>query len=358
MAGVRITAYQDEPFDGWVPANVGSALSDMTGSYDLGALPAGTYRIGFRDTSGAHAVEYFDDVTTVEAATDVVVAAGATVPDQDAQLEVSSRITGRVTGSGGAALTGISVAAFERDPASSSWRFVGNTATTNAAGDYELSGLRAGTYRIAFLNFFGGSDYQTEYYDDAPTIDTATDIVLGAATTVAGKNAQLALAEVPPEYEPSVLPSVSGTTKVGDVLTATSGVWSPTGATFGYQWLADGVDVPGATSSTLLLTESLVGKGMSVRVTATGPDAEQGSAVSNTVGPVQVATTPTPDPDPDPDPTPTADADPDADADHADRRADRGAHRHPDTGTRDCADAAPCGRAPGRRDDAACGDRT
>src|SRR5690242_20654243 len=42
-------------------------------------------------------------------------------------------------------------------------------------------------------------------------------------------------------------PTISGTAKVASTLTASPGTWSPTGATFTYQWLADGAAVTPAT---------------------------------------------------------------------------------------------------------------
>ena len=51
---------------------------------------------------------------------------------------------------------------------------------------------------------------------------------------------------------PSVLPSISGTTVVGQTLTLANGTWSGS-PTFTRQWLRDGVAISGATASTYLL---------------------------------------------------------------------------------------------------------
>ena len=63
-------------------------------------------------------------------------------------------------------------------------------------------------------------------------------------------------------------PSVSGTPVVEQVLTADPGAWLPTPARLRYQWLADGRAVTGATAPTLATAPALVGKSLSVRVTA------------------------------------------------------------------------------------------
>ena len=128
----------------------------------------------------------------MDAATDIVVGASATVSGKDAQLATGSHITGKVTGPDGAALAGRERVGLPEDrrldllePGHGQ-----RVDVTNAAGEYDLGGLKAGTYRIGFSTYSGG--YLAEYWDDAATVDAATDIVVGASATVSGKNAQLA----------------------------------------------------------------------------------------------------------------------------------------------------------------------
>ena len=66
----------------------------------------------------------------------------------------------------------------------------------------------------------------------------------------------------------TVKPTVTGTAKVGSTLTATPGTWNPSGATFGYQWSANGVAIAGATGTTLKPVLAQVGKRITVLVTA------------------------------------------------------------------------------------------
>ena len=69
------------------------------------------------------------------------------------------------------------------------------------------------------------------------------------------------------------MPTISGTAQAGQTLTAdTSGIADGDGltnVTFSYQWLADDIDVQGATGSTYTLTDDDVGQTISVRVTFT-----------------------------------------------------------------------------------------
>ena len=166
--------------------------TNAAGEYDLGGLKAGTYRLGFSSTGG-YISEYWDDAATVQTATDIVVEAGATASGKDARLESGSHITGNVTGPGGTGLQGVNVAPYQKQSGSGLWQQVAMSVTTNAAGDYDLGGLKAGTYRLGFATYMTGG-FLPEYWDDAATVESATDIVVGASATVAGKNAQLATA--------------------------------------------------------------------------------------------------------------------------------------------------------------------
>ncbi|MEE3126499.1 MAG: hypothetical protein VX494_04745, partial [Actinomycetota bacterium] len=63
-------------------------------------------------------------------------------------------------------------------------------------------------------------------------------------------------------------PSISGTAKVGETLTASPGTWAPTPSSFTYAWLANGQPIAGATSSTYKPVEADVAKVITVQVTA------------------------------------------------------------------------------------------
>lgn len=67
-------------------------------------------------------------------------------------------------------------------------------------------------------------------------------------------------------------PTVTGAAKVGAQLTAFRGEWSPTGPAVEYAWQRDGVDIPGATGATYVLTAGDVGAVVRVKVTAINAD--------------------------------------------------------------------------------------
>lgn len=68
----------------------------------------------------------------------------------------------------------------------------------------------------------------------------------------------------------TVLPTITGTAKVGTVLTSTTGTWTGTPVpAYARQWLADGAVILGATAATFTPGASQLGKVISVRVNAT-----------------------------------------------------------------------------------------
>ena len=102
IANIAVTAYSNSGNNLWFPAGSG-ATTAADGTYDIGGLRAGTYRIGFSTyMNGAYIPEYWDDVRTVGAATNIVVGESATVTAKNAELAPASRISGKVTGRDGA----------------------------------------------------------------------------------------------------------------------------------------------------------------------------------------------------------------------------------------------------------------
>ena len=96
---------------------------------------------------------------------------------------------------------------------------------------------------------------------------------------------QVATGEGPEPGAPvnTVLPTISGEPVVGKKLTATPGEWDLDGLTFAYQWRADGVDIPGATSDRYRVVAADQGKALTVVVTATSGDLPPGTATSEAV---------------------------------------------------------------------------
>lgn len=73
-------------------------------------------------------------------------------------------------------------------------------------------------------------------------------------------------AEVKPlQFEAAPNPTIEGILRVGGVLTAVPGAWTPS-ATFGYRWYRNGTQISGQTKATYTLTSKDLGKAINVRV--------------------------------------------------------------------------------------------
>ena len=117
-----------------------NAFTGPDGTYDVGGLPAGTFRLQFVDfETGEHLAEYYDDVQLFDDAEDLEVASGETLSGLDASLTPAGSISGTVTDEEGDPVEGVSVAA--RDDAID-W---GSDVETAADGTYELTGLPEGS---------------------------------------------------------------------------------------------------------------------------------------------------------------------------------------------------------------------
>lgn len=78
-------------------------------------------------------------------------------------------------------------------------------------------------------------------------------------------------------------PTISGTPQVGKKLTADPGTWDTEGLEFTYQWQANGVDIPGATSASYRVKAADQGAAIAVVVTATAANLPPGTATSEAV---------------------------------------------------------------------------
>lgn len=155
------------------------ALNGADGSYTIYGLPAGTYRIGFSHPSGTYLTEFYGGVRTVDAATDVVVSAGASGTGIDAQLDPAGTISGNVTSGGGTIFdTELVVEAYRWNSTTLAWEFASETFTCDY---YTIGGLTSGTYRVRVYAM--GGQYMDTYYGGTRSIDTATDV-----TVVEGSN--------------------------------------------------------------------------------------------------------------------------------------------------------------------------
>jgi hypothetical protein len=97
-----------------------------------------------------------------------------------------------------------------------------------------------------------------------PIVVTITASLTGYATAT---EASAATAKVAAGTLTAATPTIAGTAKVGDRLTASAGIWGPAGVTLTYQWYAADQAIKGATGRTLTLSGAQSGKVITVTVT-------------------------------------------------------------------------------------------
>jgi sugar lactone lactonase YvrE len=114
--------------------------------------------------------------------------------------------------------------------------------------------------------------------------DGTTYNVLVRAVNGSGGGTASPQESVTPEAPPtnSTPPAITGTSVVGDTLTADPGTWQGTSLTYAYQWLRDGVAILGATNATYVPTGDDTGHALSIRATASN-DVGSASATSASV---------------------------------------------------------------------------
>jgi 5-hydroxyisourate hydrolase-like protein (transthyretin family) len=184
LEAVEVCAFTNDGSD-WVDA--GCDVTDASGDYDIASLSPGAYRVSFSDLFQFYVREFYDDVLEIENGTDVSVTSGSTTLGINAALIEGGQITGTVTAEGGSLLQDIAACAYRYNGAA--WLWVG-CGYSEAGGDYTISGLAGGTYRVEFYDWYDGV-YHGEFYDNAPDLDSAADVTVSAGSTTTGIHAAL-----------------------------------------------------------------------------------------------------------------------------------------------------------------------
>jgi putative cell wall-binding protein len=169
-----------------------SVTTDATGAYTVHGVPAGSYAVDFYDCSGTNTylIQWYNGESDDGSADHVAVTAGQATSGIDAQLQVGAKISGTVSNAG-SAIEGVCVTAHDINGASSA------SATTDALGDYTLSGLEPGPYTVLFSDCatpeVGG--YASQWYDGtshgAATAADATAITVAVDEVHTDVNADL-----------------------------------------------------------------------------------------------------------------------------------------------------------------------
>jgi hypothetical protein len=274
------------------PIDDGGAVTGTDGTYTIGGLLPGSYKVGFLNNFNL-AFQYYNNVSTLSGATTLSPTAAVPSTGINATLVVGGSITGTVVNSAKAAVPGVEV-----DLLDASGNVLDDTAT-QADGSYTLAGIPTGSYYVEFIsegNFT--PQLQDQYYPGSQTQGSATAVAVtagkatpnidaellpittGSQTTTVVNTTTTTVATPIPTIAGSV-PTISGTAKVGYTLTAKTGVWTA-GTTFRYQWYASGRAITGATSATFKLAAAEYRT--AIQVIVTGAESGFYSTIATSAG--------------------------------------------------------------------------
>jgi 5-hydroxyisourate hydrolase-like protein (transthyretin family) len=181
ISGICVKAYDSSG------GLLASAQTNAGGVYTLSALATGSDRVGFASGCGAgnYLTQYYNAKASLASADPVSVTDGATTSGINAAMLPGGQITGVVTDRAtGAPITGICVDAYDSSGA------VAASAQTSTSGDYTLSALGTGSYRVGFVDC-NASVYVTQYYNVKTSLASADPVAVTAGATRSGINAAM-----------------------------------------------------------------------------------------------------------------------------------------------------------------------
>lgn len=185
ISSVCVTAYNH--FGSWQ----GWADTEPDGTYTIEPLPTGTYFVSFYDCNWPtrYVGEWYSDKPNIETADPIELGGGEARSGVDAALALGGSITGRVTSSTGSPMAYACVDVYGPD---SSWAGSG---WTDEDGRYEVTALPEGEFKVFFTCAY---PYDSEWWDDKPTIESADPVSVSLEVTTSGIDAVLVATSPPP----------------------------------------------------------------------------------------------------------------------------------------------------------------
>jgi hypothetical protein len=233
-------------------AGAGAAVSAANavrdaGTFAVGGLPAGEYRVAFVSSVAGAVSEWWQDAPRFEKARPLVLAAGEARPGIDAALEALHRMETSVPTISGTPVVGQTLRALP-----GAW-------TAGAALSYQWYAngkaiAKATASSLALTTAQAGTRITVQVTGKKATFASAT--VASAATA----------AVLRPLVAPT--PSITGTPTVGQTLKVRTGIWTA-GTRLTYQWYINGAPVARATAASFTLPSSAAVKTVTVVVSGT-----------------------------------------------------------------------------------------
>jgi hypothetical protein len=179
-------------------------IIDASGVYTTFALPTGSYRIQFFPSSSqemTYTWQYYNNKPNPASADVLNVTAPNLVSNINAALAHGGQISGMIT----AADTGLPLQSSYVSIYDSTGSYV-NSTYSNATGAYLTPALPAGNYRVRFAGgtLCSGKCYVGQYYNNKPTLATATVVNVVVSQITKNINATLAVCSTGPTPPSSV----------------------------------------------------------------------------------------------------------------------------------------------------------
>lgn len=159
-----------------------SGLTDATGVYLVAGLPNGSYKVDFGSDSTYYSIWYPNAASRSQGAA-VNVTAPNTTGGINGSLKRGGSISGRVTDERGNPLSYTGVSAEAGNQGEEEW------ANTDYDGNYTITGLAPGSYRVEFEGRDNG--YVPQYYKDGYYSDEYQPVQVTASATTGGVDAAL-----------------------------------------------------------------------------------------------------------------------------------------------------------------------
>ncbi|HEY2642761.1 MAG TPA: hypothetical protein VGI56_03320 [Galbitalea sp.] len=306
LAGVVVTPYRLEgpypSFTGHSSLGLRSTLTKTDGTYSLTGLAPGYYTLEFAPRTTAplpasntiYGREFLGNHNDGTLDTPFLVTAGTTLQHADVELYPGDALTGQVVDNSQLpTIVGIPniPVTLDHDGALTDQPSNGAvTTTTDAQGNFSFPGLASGFYQVA-----AGSNTSTD-----PAVNVWQRKLVGGSYNVSYKTdppltTQIALDKKPVGGLQTVTPTLISNygVEVGYQVIIPHGDWNaddvdPAKETF--QWLRNGVPIPGATHQTYILQANDYGTMISARTTAYDFTYGSGSSDSAAIGPITAGT--------------------------------------------------------------------
>jgi hypothetical protein len=244
-------------------------LTGADGTYGFAGLPNGSYKVAFNRVPGETrlAARFYwnkPEQAGVGGASPIELDEGTVASGISSTLVVGGSITGRVVDRDGAGIAGCRLRGYTPDGA-----LVTRWGETDGGGSFDVGGLTTGSYRVLIdagtcgigrADLFFDAGAPSRLTQEASLADPLA-VAVGAPTAAPGDL-------VIEELRSIETPSITGTARAGEPLSADPGTWSPAGTTFAYRWYADGALLSGATGPSYTPGLEQVGSRIRVRVIA------------------------------------------------------------------------------------------